>query len=51
MNAMNFQDEFSPTPIDIFKDHQVAVFDFYSMQEATENCQYPELAGEQLRVG
>ena len=37
-------------PIDEFKDHYVLVFDLTSMQDATENCHYPELVGEPLRL-
>ena len=50
MKAMNFQDDFPSIPIDDFKDHYVLVFDLTSMQDATENCHYPELAGEPLRL-
>ena len=50
MKAMNFQDDFPSTPIDDFKDHYVLVFDLTSMQDATENCHYPELVGEPLRL-
>ena len=32
------------------KDHYVLVFDLTSMQDATENCHYPELVGEPLRL-
>ena len=49
MKAMNFQDDNPSMPIDNFKDHYVLVFDLTSMQDATENCQYPELVGELLR--
>ena len=49
MKAMNFQDDLHSIPIDDFKDHDVLVFDLTSMQEATENCHYPELVGEPLR--
>ena len=35
---------------DNFKDHYVLVFHLTSMQDATENCQYPELFGEPLRL-
>ena len=45
-----FQDDIPSIPIDNFKDHYVLVFDFASMQDATENCYYPELAGEPLRL-
>ena len=50
MKAMNFQDDISSIPIDDFKDHSVLVFDLNSMQGATENCHYPELVGEPLRL-
>ena len=50
MEAMNFQDDIPSYPIDDFKDHYVLVFDFTSTQNATENCHYPELVGEPLRV-
>ena len=48
--AMNFQDDIPSIPIDDFKDHYVLVFDLSSMQDATENCHYPELVGEPLRL-
>ena len=50
MKAMNFQDDIPSIPIDDFKDHYVLVFDLTSMQDATENCHYPELVGEPLRL-
>ena len=50
MKAMNFQDDIPSIPIDKFKDHYVLVFDLTSMQDATENCHYPELVGERLRL-
>ena len=50
MKAMNFQDVIPSIPIDDFKDHFVLVFDLTSMQGATENCHYPELVGEPLRL-
>ena len=50
MKAMNFQDDIPSIPIDNFKDHYVLVFDLTSMQDATENCHYPELVGELLRL-
>ena len=50
MKAMNFQDDIPAIPIDGFKDHYVLVFDLTSMQDATENCHYPEFVGEQLRL-
>ena len=50
MKAMNFQDDIPSIPIDNFKDHYVLLFDFTSMQDATENCHYPELVAESLRL-
>ena len=50
MKAMNFQNDIPSIPIDDFKDHHVLVFDLTSMQDATENCHYPELVGEPLRL-
>ena len=48
--AINFQDDIPSIPIDDFKDHYVLVFDLTSMPDATENCHYPELVGEPLRL-
>ena len=50
MKAINFQDDISSIPIDNFKDHYVLVFDLTSMQDATENCHYPDLVGESLKL-
>ena len=50
MKAMNCQNDIPSIPIDNFKDHYVLVFDLTSMQEATENCHYPEHVGEPLRL-
>ena len=50
MKAMNFQDDIRSIPIDNFKDFHVLVFDLTSMQDGTENCLYPELVGESLRL-
>ena len=50
MKAMNFQDDVPSIPIDDFKDHYVVVFDLTSMQDATENCHYPELVWGPLRL-
>ena len=47
---MNFQDDIPSIPIDNINDHYVLVFDLTSMGNATENCHYPELVGEPLRV-
>ena len=50
MKAMTFQSDVPSFPIDVFKDHYVLVFDLTSMQDATGNCNYPELVGEPLRL-
>ena len=50
MKVMNCQDNLPSILIDDFKDHYVLVFDFTSMQDATENCHYLELFGEPLRL-
>ena len=50
MKAMNFQGEIPSIPIDNFKEHYVLVFDLTSLQDATENCHYPQLVGEPLRL-
>ena len=50
MKAMNFQDDIPSIPIDIFKDHYLLLFGLTSVQDATENCHYPELNGEPLRL-
>ena len=50
MKAMNFQDNITSVPIDNFKDHYVPVFDLTSMQVDAENCHYPEIVGEPLRL-
>ena len=50
MKAMNFQDDIPSIPINDFKDHYMLVFDLTSMQDATQNCPYPELVGEPLRL-
>ena len=50
MKAMNFQDDIPSIPIDAFIDHYVLVFDLTSLQDATENCHYPEFVGEPLRL-
>ena len=43
---MTNQGDISSSPTDFFKDHWVQVFDFTSMQDATEKCHYTELIGE-----
>ena len=50
MKAINFHDDIPSIRIDNFKDHYVLVFELTSMQDATENCQYPELVWEPLRL-
>ena len=50
MKAMNFEDDIPSIPIDDFEDHYVLVFDLNSMQDATENCHYPQLVEELLRL-
>ena len=50
MKGMNFQGDIPSIPIDNFKDHYVLVFDSTSMQDNTENCHYPKLVGEPLRL-
>ena len=50
MKAMNFQYDVLSIPNDTFKDHYVQVLDLTSMQDATENCDYPELVGEPQRL-
>ena len=50
MKAMNIQDDIPSNPIDDFKDHYVLLFDLTSMLDAAENCHYPELVGEPLRL-
>ena len=50
MKAMSFQDEIPSFSINNFKYHYVLVFDLTSMQDATENCHYPELVGEPLKL-
>ena len=47
---MNFQDDIPSFPVDSFKDHYVLKFDLTSIQDATENLQYPELVGEPMRL-
>ena len=47
---MNFQDDIPSIPIDNFKDHYVLELYLTSKQDATENCHYPDLVGERLRL-
>ena len=50
MKTINFQHEIPSIPLDDFKDLYVLVFDLTSMQDATENCHYPELVGQPLKL-
>ena len=50
MKAMNFQDDIPSITIDDFKAPYVLLFDFTSMQDATENSHYLERVGEPLRL-
>ena len=50
IKAMDFQDVIVSIPIDNSKDHYVLEFDLISLQDATDNCHYPELVGETLRL-
>ena len=50
MKAMKIQDDIPSIPRDNFKDHYGLVLDSTSMQDATENCHYPDLIGEPLRL-
>ena len=50
MRAMNLKDDIPSIAIDNFKDQCVLVFDLTSTQHATENCHYPELVEEPLRL-
>ena len=50
MKAMNFQDDIPSFPNDNFRDQYVLAFVLTSIQKATENCHYPDLVGEPLRL-
>ena len=43
MKSMIFQADMPSIPNEIFKYHYVLVLDLTSIQDATENWQYPEL--------
>ena len=47
---MNFRSDILSFSIDNFKNHYLLVIEMTSMQDATENYHYPELAGEPLRL-
>ena len=50
MKAMSFQDDIPSILNDNFEDHDVILFVLTSMQNANENCHYPELVGEPLTL-
>ena len=50
MKTKNFQDDIPSISTDICKDPHLLEFYLTSMQEATENCHYPELLGKPLRL-
>ena len=50
MKATNFQDDIPSSPIHNFQGRFVLVFDLTSMPDATNNCQYPKLVREPLRL-
>ena len=47
---MKIQDDNPSNPFDKFIDHYALLFDLTSMHDATEDCHYPYLAGEPLRL-
>ena len=47
---MNHQVDMPSIPIDFFKNYYVPLFDFTSIPDATESCEYSELLGEPLRL-
>ena len=48
MEAMDFQDDIPSIPNVIFKNHYIQVFGLTSLQDAAENCHYPDLVWELL---
>ena len=50
MKATNFQIDIPSIPIDKFKHHYVLLSDVTSTQDAIENCQFPEIVAEPLRL-
>ena len=50
MKTINFRDDIPSIPLHNFEDHYKLVFDLISMQNATENFQYPKLIGEPRRL-
>ena len=50
MKAITFEDDFPSIPTKNIYDFNVLVFDLASMQDATQNCHYPEPVREPLRL-
>ena len=50
MKEMISHDDIPSIPIDNFKNHYKLVFDLTLMQDANENCHYPERVGGSLRL-
>ena len=50
MKAMKLQDDVASSPADKFRDHYKMVFHLTSIQGASKNCHYPELAAEPTRL-
>ena len=51
MKAMNFQGQILSITIDNFQDHYLLLFDLTSMQDANEQCHYPELLRRTVEIG
>ena len=50
MKAMNFNEEISALPHNLYQNHYVLVFDLTSLQDAGESIHCPELSGESIRL-
>ena len=50
MKAMTFQDDIPSFLNDKYKGHYVLVFYLFSLQDSTQNCHYPKLNAEPLRL-
>ena len=50
LKAMNFQNYMLSIPVDKLRENDLLVFDLTSMQDAIEDCHYPEFVGEPLRL-
>ena len=50
MKARHFQNNIQSIPIDNFEDRYVLLCHLTPIQDATEQCHYPELVGEPLRL-